>query len=89
MGGEMGKMDKVVMEFELIYPYSISMGVLVDFCHVWQCHILSGGTKKMKAKISMPSRHFERIFKIRPQVGHCQLPSGMGGFVDKITVTEV
>lgn len=82
-------MIKAIIELELVFPYKRSMGILVEFCYLWDCHIISGGTKKLKATISMPSKHFKRIFKRNPIVRTYAVPSGMEKFVSKFTVKEI
>ena len=60
-------MIKVIIELELVFPYKISMGILVEFCCLWDCLILSGGTNRAKAIVSMPSIHFKKIFGENPE----------------------
>jgi hypothetical protein len=84
-----GKMIKAVIELELVYPYSRSMTILIEFCNLWDCHLMSGGTKKLKATISMPSQKFKKIFKRNPKVREYEIPSGMEKFVSKFTVKQI
>ena len=82
-------MIKAVIELELVFPYKRSMGVLVEFCYLWDCHLISGGTKKIKAIISMPSHHFKQIFGRNPTVREYAVPNGMEKFISKMTVKRV
>ena len=82
-------MIKAVIELELVYPYRRSMGILIEFCILWDCHIISGGTRKLKAVISMPSHQFKKIFKRNPTVREYAIPSGMEKFVSKFTVKRI
>ena len=83
------KMTKAIIELELVYPYQLSMGVLVEFCYLWDCHIISGGTQKLKATISMPSIYFKQIFGRSPITREYAVPKGMEKFISKMTVKEV
>ena len=56
---------------------------------MWDCQIITGGTKKLKATISMPSHHFKKIFGSNPKVKEYSVPSGMEKFVSKMTVKEI
>lgn len=82
-------MSKAIIELELVFPYKRSMTILIEFCHLWDCHIISGGTKKLKATISMPSHQFKKIFKRSPLVREYAIPSGMETFVSKFTVKQI
>lgn len=82
-------MIKAIIELELVFPYKISMGVLVEFCFLWDCHLISGGTKKLKATISMPSNHFKQIFKRNPVAREYAVPEGMEKFISKFTVKRI
>ena len=73
-------MIKALIELELVYPYKKSMAVLADFCTVWECGLLGGGTNRPKAKIAMPSKHFKRIFGTNPIVRAYDVPSGTEKF---------
>ncbi len=82
-------MIKAVIELELVYPYSRSLAILIEFCNLWDCHLMSGGTKKLKVTISMPSHKFKKIFKRNPQLREYEIPSGMEKFVSKFTVKQI
>lgn len=82
-------MIKAVIELELVYPYRRSLTILIEFCHLWDCHIMSGGTNKLKATISMPSHQFKKIFRRNPTVREYAIPSGMEKFVSKFTVKQI
>lgn len=82
-------MIKVIIELELVFPYSLSMGVLAEFCYLWDSTLLSGGTKRLKAIISMPSKHFKKIFGENPKKDIYPIPTGMEHFVENIRVKEI
>ena len=74
---------EVIIEIELVFPYALSMGVLSEFCHLWNCHLVSGGTKKLKATISMPVHQFKKIFGDNPQVREYPVPARTDKFISK------
>lgn len=82
-------MIKAIIELELVFPYKISMGILVEFCYLWDSHLISGGTKKLEARISMPSHHFKKIFGRNPAKREYPVPKGMEKFISKFTVKKV
>ena len=82
-------MIRAIIEIELPYPYKKSISVLVDFCTVWGSTILSGGTNRAKAFISMPSNRFKEIFGHNPIVGEYSVPSGAKSFMESLKVKEV
>ena len=82
-------MIKVIMELELVFPYRLSMGVLVEFCYLWDTLLVKGGTKKLKSIISMPGHHFKKIFGTNPREREFSIPSGMEKFISKITVKKI
>lgn len=82
-------MSKAIIELELVFPYKRSVVILIEFCHLWNCHMMSGGTKKLKATISMPSNQFKKIFKRNPTLREYIVPSGMEKFVSKFTVEQI
>ena len=82
-------MTKAVIELELVYPYKRSMGTLVEFCYLWDCHIINGGTQRLKAMISMPSKYFKQIFGRSPTTREYSVPRGMEKFISKMTVKKV
>lgn len=82
-------MIKVIIEFELVYPFSKSLYTLIDFCALIDSVVLYGGSYKSKSVISMPVNHFKRIFKSNPQIKGYNLPSGMEKFVNKVKVKKI
>ncbi len=82
-------MIKVILELELVFPYKLSMGILVEFCYLWDSTLLHGGTRKIKSIISMPSHHFKKIFGVNPKEREYSIPSGMEKFISKITVKKI
>ena len=74
------------MEMELVFPYRISMGILVEFCYLWNTTLICGGTRKIKSIISMPSHHFKRIFGVSPEKKEYPVPRGMEKFISKVVV---
>jgi len=80
---------RVIIELELVFPYKISMGILVEFCRVWDSRIIEGGTKNIKAIISMPATHFKKIFGTNPREKEFLIPSGMGHFVSNLKVKDI
>jgi len=82
-------MIKAIVELELVYPYRKSIGILIEFCNLWDCHMIAGGTKKLKATISMPAHQFKKIFRRNPSVREYEIPKGMETFVSKFTVKQI
>jgi hypothetical protein len=82
-------MKKVIIKLRMIYPYSSSLEVLIKFCHLWGSTVLQGGSHKTKATISMPEKHFIKIFKQNPKKQKYSIPNGMEGFVDDIRVKKI
>lgn len=82
-------MIKVIMELELVYPYKISMDVLVEFCSLWESRIFSGGTQRRKAIISMPAHHFKVIFGTNPREKTYSVPSGAEHFIEALKVKDI
>ena len=80
---------KAIIELELVFPYRRSLGILIEFCNLWDCHLMSGGTNKLKATITMPSHKFKKIFKRNPQVREYKVLSGMEKFISKFTVKQI
>lgn len=83
------KMIKIILELSLIYPYNISLFTLIEFCFLWDSIILYGGTKKIKAIISVPYSHFKKIFNKNPVVGKINVPDVLNKFVDNIVVLKI
>jgi hypothetical protein len=71
---------KALIELELVYPYKKSMATLADFCTLWECGLLGGGTNRAIAKISMPSKHFKKIFGMNPSIKDYDIPRGAEKF---------
>ena len=82
-------MIKILIECQLQYPYKRSIDVLATFCGLWDCCLLSGGTNKLRATISMPSVHFKKIFGTNPRIGEYNVPNGMGKFITQMKVTRI
>jgi len=82
-------MIKVIIELELVFPYNQSMGTLVEFCCVWQSLMLSAGTNKAKAIISMPSVHFKKMFGQNPRKKVYPVPSGAESFIESVKVKDI
>lgn len=82
-------MIKVIIEFELVYPFYISLYTLIDFCSLIDASVLYGGSHKAISIISMPINHFKRIFKTNPQIKEYNLPSGMEKFINRIKVKRI
>lgn len=82
-------MIKVTIELSLVYPYRQSLGVLLEFCGLWDSSILYGGTLRSRAIISMPSKYFKTIFGSNPVVREYPVPRGMEYFVDSVIVKKV
>ena len=82
-------MIRVVMELELVYPYKLSIDTLVEFCSLWGSRILSGGTQKRKAIISMPAHHFKTIFGTNPREKIYAVPSGAEKFICALKVKDI
>lgn len=83
------KMIRVIIELQLIFPYKLSMGTLVDFCSLWDSTLLHGGTKKIKARFSMPLVHFKKIFGTNPTKKEYPVPSGMESFIESLRVRKI
>ncbi len=82
-------MIKVIIELELVFSYRLSLGTLVEFCNLWDSTLLYGGTKKLKAIISMPGIHFKKIFGTNPREKEYPVPSGMEKFISKLVVKDI
>ena len=82
-------MIKVLIELELTPPYKKSIMILSEFCHLWNCGLLGGGTYRAKAMISMSSGNFKKIFDINPSVGEYNVPKGTEHFAKKWIVKEI
>lgn len=82
-------MIRVLIELKLVYPYKVSMDTLTEFCSLWDCTILKGGTHRLRASISMPSDHFKKIFGKNPQTGTYEVPTGTGHFITSWKVKKV
>ena len=87
--GEWGCMIRVVIELNLLFPYKMSMDVLLEFCSLWDCRIFYGGTKRRKAIISMPANHFKTIFGTNPREQKYQVPSGTEHFIESLQVKDI
>ncbi|MHA1470844.1 MAG: hypothetical protein ACTSSP_09830 [Candidatus Asgardarchaeia archaeon] len=82
-------MIRVLIELDLIFPYKISMTTLAEFCSLWNCTILYGGTKRLRAIISMPVNYFKVIFGNNPREGKYNVPNGMEHFIESLRVKKV
>jgi hypothetical protein len=80
----------VKLNIELVYPYSKSLTTLLEFCRLFRCSVLYGGTKKKNAIISMKSNTFKTIFKTNPQKeDKYKAPSGAEHFIKSIKVKDI
>ena len=82
-------MIRAIIELDLVYPYKISLSTLVEFCRLWDSIVLYGGSHRLKAIISMPSRHFRTIFGVNPQVKKYSVPSGVEKFIEALKVKVI
>ncbi len=82
-------MIKAIIELELVYPYKLSLDTLLDFCGLWGCMLCYGGTRKIKAVISMPAKHFKKIFGQNPREKEYPVPNGMEKFIEKVVVKKI
>jgi hypothetical protein len=82
-------MIRVIINLELVYPYSKSIEVLLKFNTLWSCFLLGGGTKKKEAIISMPAKKFKKIFNTNPQIGEYEVPQGASHFISSVNVKEI
>ena len=82
-------MIKVLIELELTFPYKKSIMVLSEFCHLWNCGLLEGGTNRANALISISSGNFKRIFGENPRVEEYKIPKGTEHFIKKWKVREI
>lgn len=82
-------MIKVIIKLGLVFPYKKSMGILVEFCSLWNTTLLAGGTKKRRAIISMPAIHFKKIFGQNPRKREYPVPTGMGHFIEDLRVKKI
>jgi hypothetical protein len=80
---------RVIIEFDLRCPFRQSLDTLLAFCSVWDSTVLYGGTCREQARITMPSRHFKRIFGMNPQVTEYKVPAGMEKFVTSCRVAKI
>lgn len=65
------------------------MSNLLDFCMVWECALLSGGSNKGKATIAIPANKFKVLFGGNPKVGKYPVPDGAGYFIEGVIVKKV
>ena len=77
------------MELELIFPYRLSMHTLVEFCSLWDCRIISGGTLRRKAIMAMPAHHFKVIFGTNPKEKVYEVPRGTKHFIEALRVKKI
>ena len=82
-------MIRVIIELQLVFPYKKYIGILSEFCSLWQTRILSGGTKRIKAIISMPVNKFKIIFGENPIIKTYNVPSGMEKFIESLKVKDI
>jgi len=82
-------MIKVIMEFDLIYPYKISLMTLLDFNRIWDCKLIKAGTSSEKAIISMSVDKFKKIFGENPNREKYKVPKGMTGFIESVKVRKI
>ena len=82
-------MIKVILKLQLVFPYKISIGTLVEFCSLWDCSLIKGGTKKINAIISMSAIHFKKIFGENPQKKIYPVPKGMEYFIESVRVKKI
>ena len=82
-------MKRAIVKLELVFPYKLSMSILAEFCNLWDCTLLEGGTKKIEATISMPKTHFKKIFGQKPIKKEYPVPRGMEKFISKLIVKRI
>lgn len=83
-------MLNVVLELELVYPYSQSLLALLEFCGLWDCDIMKAGSHSAKATISMPVKFFKNIFGENPKPNKIyDVPKGTERFIAKVSVKKV
>ena len=82
-------MIKVLIELELTFPYKKSMIILSEFCHLWSCGLLEGGTNRANALISIASGNFKRIFGENPRVKKYKVPTGTEHFTKNWEVKKI
>lgn len=82
-------MLKVLLEIELVYPFSKSLADLHDFCMLWNGNVVSGGTNSHKASILIPTKTFKQLFGSNPKIGQIQPPSNSDYFIKNIVVKKI
>ena len=82
-------MIRVILNIRIIYPYRDSFTTLLDFCNLWNCNIIQGGSRNKKAKINMPAIKFKKIFGTNPKIGEYDVPAGAGHFIESIKVEKI
>jgi hypothetical protein len=89
MSKKKNKKIRAIIRFQLVFPYKLAMWTLVEFCRLWDCTLVSGGTKKLNATISMPANYFKKIFGENPRKQEYPIPSGMEHFIESVEVKKV
>ena len=83
------RMIRVLIELEIVFPYKKSINILSEFCNLWDCGLLEGGTNRPDALISMPSGKFKKMFGTNPRIGEYNIPTGAEHFIKKWNVKEI
>jgi len=82
-------MIKAILKLKIKHPYRDSFTILLDFCNLWSCNAIQGGSKNKTAKISIPAIKFKKIFGTNPVVGEYAVPLGAEHFIISIKVIKI
>ena len=82
-------MIKVILKLNIIYPYRDSFATLLDFCSLWSCNIIQGGSRNKTAKITIPAIKFKKIFGTNPVVREYTVPLGAEHFIASVKVIKI
>ena len=82
-------MIRTVLKLKIKHPYRDSFATLLDFCNLWSCNVIQGGSRNKTAKIGMPAVKFKKIFGTNPVVGEYAVPLGAEHFIISIKVIKI
>ena len=78
----------IKMEIALKFPYKLSLISLEELSSLWGLQIISAGTKKRIAKISIKKATFKQMFKTEPKKGKMLVPDVLSGFIANIQIND-
>ncbi len=78
-----------ILEIDLLFPYNKSSQVLIEFTNTWGFRLLSVGTIKSVARISMDWKKFKQIWGCNPRIGSYDAPDGTQDFMLGASVVAI